>query len=193
MPHLQSIHEDSLARYIRLLSETIKRRFAKSYTVKTVAKKERYSYYLVKNNENPQYNLTVEAMGTLWTFTMNQGINRLTLQFDNHRLIDEQGIVSLFDIVQGTMAYQYNGSPAFGYQARKNKLSLEEYIYGGAREIDPTHTLRPISEAWVEELNLLKRNQNHFLTTLITAQITLQVINYGPLKSYTTTKDNDFS
>lgn len=182
MTQTQSIDEESLIRYIRLLTETTKRRFAKSYTVETVAKKDRYAYYLIKNNENTQYNLTVEAAGTVWTFTMNQGINRLTVGFDNEQLIDKQGIISLLDIVQGTISYQYNGSPAYTYHSRKNHLSLAEYIYGGAREIDLNHTLRPLSETWVEELNLMKRNQNHLLTTLITAQLTVQFINYGPLE-----------
>lgn len=182
MDHSQFVDEESLVRFIRLLSETIKRRFAKSYTVQTIAKRDTYAYYLVKNHENSYYNLTIEEAGSLWTFTMNQGLNRLYVRFNEKNIMDKPGFLSLMDVVRRTETYQYNGTPGYAYHSSKNKLSFEEYIYGGAREVDVNDTLRPISEAWVEEQQGMRRNQNHILTTLITAQIALQFIKYGPLK-----------
>lgn len=182
MDQLPAIDEDSLVRYIRLVTEATKRKFTRDYQVKRLTQQERYSYYLVTNRENTAQNFTVEARGPAWTFSMNQGLNQLTIQFDNKRLLEDQGIISLLDIIRGTISYAYNGTPAYTYHSGKNKLSLEEYIYSGAREVNVDSTLRPISEVWLEELNLMKRNQNHFLVTLITAQIAAQFINYGPLE-----------
>lgn len=182
MEHLPVRDEDSLVRYIQLLTEAIQRKFVKNYQVEMLSNRGRSAYYLIKNKENSAHNFTVMGRGTSWTFTMNEGLNRLVIEFNNKRLLDNQGLISLLDIVRGTISYEYTGTPPYTYRSGKNKLSLEEYIYSGAREVNVDSTLRPISEVWLEELNLMKRNQNHFLVTLITAQIAAQFINYGLLE-----------
>ena len=182
MDKLPVMDEDSLVRYIRLLREATKRRFSKSYQVERLTHRGRNAYYLLKNKEDTTQNLTVVGRGNSWTFTMNEGLNRLVVAFTNKRFIDDQGLISLLDIIRGTVTYEYNGKPSYSYDTRKSKLSLEEYIYTGAREVNVDTTLRPISEVWLEELDLMKRNQNHFLVTLVSAQIAVQFINYGRLE-----------
>lgn len=182
MGHLPQMDEDSLIRYIRLLTETTKKIFSKSYQVERLTHRGRNAFYLLKNKENAALNVIVMGRGNAWSFSMNQGMNRLVVSFRNKRFIDEQGLISLLAIIRGTITYEYNGVPKYTYDSHKNKLSLEEYIYAGAREVDVDSTLRPISEVWLEELELMKSNQNHFLVTLITAQIAVQLINSDQLE-----------
>lgn len=177
MDNLPLIDENSLIRYIRLLTEATKKRFKENYRVERLSHRGQNAFYLLKNNDNSALNIIVMGRGNTWTFSMNQGLNRLVVAFINKQFIDDQGLISLLDIICGTMTYEYHGSPSYTYDSRKNKLSLEEYIYAGAREINTNNTLRPISEVWIEELELMKKNQNHLLVTLITAQIAVQFIN----------------
>lgn len=182
MDNLPLMDEDSLIRYIRLLTEATKKRFLNSYQVERLTHRGRDAFYLLKNNENPALNVIVMGRQNSWTFTMNQGLNRLVVSFINKQFIDDQGLISFLDIIRGTINYEYNGSPSYTYDSRRCHLSLEEYIYAGAREVNLNSTLRPISEVWIEELELMKQNQNHFLVTLITAQVSVQFINSARLK-----------
>lgn len=182
MLHNESNAEDSFDRYTRLITETIQRKLSDGYEIKRLIKKGRYSFYEVKDKENPDNKMTIEATSILWEFTMNHGLDKLYIRLDNEPLVDGLGIVTLEDIIKGTKMYVHKGSTPFIYRRTTATMDLEEYFYGGGRDVDIQDTLRSASRREVKDLVALKGIQSHLLAMLITALVALKLINYGPLE-----------
>lgn len=178
----ESLQEDSFNRYIRLITETVQRKLLDCYEVKLLSKDGRYSFYELKDKDQAESSIHIEATGVLWKFTMNQGLDKLFVSLGNQQLVDKQGIISLEDLVKGTRMYEHHGTMSFIYRRSKSSMSLEEYFFGGGRDVNVRDTLRPATPKLARDLAALKRNQNHLLSVLITALVALKMINYGPLE-----------
>ena len=76
MLHNESNAEDSFDRYTRLITETIQRKLSDGYEIKRLIKKGRYSFYEVKDKENPDNKMTIDYSTYPAQHTIRQGLMR---------------------------------------------------------------------------------------------------------------------